>query len=181
MSENTTLQIKTLLAQNRKSEAVSLAFEQIGNLSEAKSFIAALEQELSAPVTQEIVKLETDIVHEDPLESIPTPDMEEIKAQALVLLDLGRKIEAIKWVKEQTNWGLKESKLYIDDLPSQNIVPEEVLDTVPPPDMDKIKKHVLQLTQEGLKLKAVKWVREQLGWGLKESKLYVDNLQDQNK
>ena len=26
------------------------------------------------------------------------------------------KLKAVKWVKEQTGWGLKESKFYVDDL-----------------------------------------------------------------
>lgn len=178
MIEHLAIQIKALLSQNRKVEAVSLAFEQMGSLSEAKSYIAQLEDELSAPVIQEIVKLDTEVVYEEVLDSTPSPDMDEVKKQALhILIQEGSKLKAVKWVKEQTGWGLKESKFYVDDLQTQEIVPEDTLDAMPKPDMGEINKQVLHLIQEGLKLKAVKWVREQLGWGMKESKIYVDNLQ----
>ena len=182
MIENLTPQIKTLLSQNRKVEAISLAFEQMGSLSEAKSYVAQLEGELSAPVTQEIVKLDDEVVYEEVLDSAPSPNMEELKKQALhILTQEGSKLKAVKWVKEQTGWGLKESKFYVDDLQTQDIVPEDTPDEIPPPDMEEIKKEVLHLTQEGLKLKAIKLVREQTGWGMKESKSYVDNVLTQNE
>lgn len=181
MIENITPQIKTLLAQNRKLEAISLAFEQMGNLSEAKSYVTQLENELSGPVTQEIVKLDTEIVPENTLDTTPAPDMDEIKKQALhILTQEGSKLKAVKWVIEQTGWGLKESKSYVDDLQDQSIVPEDTLDAIPSLDMDEVKSHVLVSLGLNKKLYAVKWVRDQTDWSLKESKTYVDDLQVQN-
>lgn len=181
MIEDITPQIKTLLAQNRKTEAISLAFEQMGNLSEAKSYVTQLEHELSAPVTQEIVKLDTEIVPEDALDVTSSPDMDEIKKQAFhILTQEGSKLKAVKWVKEQTDWGLKESKSYVDDLQDQSIVPEDTLDAIPSLDMDEVKSHVLVSLGLNKKLYAVKWVRDQTDWSFKESKTYVDDLQVRN-
>jgi len=167
MVENITPLIKTLLAQNRKVEAVSLAFEQMGNLSQAKSFVAQLEEELSAPVTQEIVKLDTDIILEEELEA-PPPDMEAIKSQVLVLLNLGKKIQAIKWVRNEAGWGLKEAKLYVDDLQAEN--KQQIQDL-------NILQQMTELLQEGRKLEAVKFIKVQTNWSLREAKDYVDNIQ----
>jgi len=168
MIENITPQIKTLLAQNRKLEAISLAFEQMGNLSQAKSFIAQLEEELSAPVTQEIVKVDLDLIPEDQLDLALPPDMEEIKSHVLVSLSLNRKIYAVKWVRDQTGWGLKESKLYVDDLQAQNKQQIKDLNLLP---------QVIDLLQKKGKLEAVKFVKDQTNWSLREAKDYVDGIQ----
>lgn len=168
MIENLMPQIKDLLTQNRKAEAVSLAFEQIGNLSEAKKYIAQLENELSAPVTQEVVKVAAEIVPEESSTPPPPLDIEAIKSQALILLNVGEKIRAIKWVRDETGWDLKEAKQYIDDLQATNKPQINAVNMV---------SQVVHLLEQKKKIEAVKFVKEQTNWSLREAKDYVDNIE----
>lgn len=86
----------------------------------------------------------------------------------LKLLREGRKIEAIKYFKEEMNCSLADSKKYIDELEIQNnpakpgIIKED---------------DVLELLKAGEKLQAIKVYKEQSGCGLKEAKEYVEGLE----
>ena len=95
-----------------------------------------------------------------------------LKHQVLNLLKQDEKIEAIKLVHHSTDWGLKESKDYVDSLhygetiqiPKSNYVEKELLSKV------------LRLLAKGRKIPAIKLVTEQTTMGLKEAKDYVESL-----
>jgi ribosomal protein L7/L12 len=80
-------------------------------------------------------------------------------------------VEAIQYVMRTQKWGLKESKDYVDKVigrlkESQKNETAKNLDET-----------VIQLCKTGKKIHAVKLVMEQTGWGLKESKDYVEHLE----
>jgi hypothetical protein len=50
------------------------------------------------------------------LEFVLDENLEELNRQALELRDSGKKIEAIKLVREQTGFGLKEAKDHVEAL-----------------------------------------------------------------
>ncbi|MBN1875072.1 MAG: ribosomal protein L7/L12 [Anaerolineae bacterium] len=96
------------------------------------------------------------------------PKVERLSAQ-------GQKIEAIKIVREATHWGLKESKDYVESLivdgyatPPQR----SALTGLTPAVMAKVQ----DLLSHHHHIEAIKLVREATGWGLKESKEYVETL-----
>lgn len=88
------------------------------------------------------------------------------------LLAAGKKIEAIKELREQTGMGLREAKDYVDAL--------ETTGEPPAPRTGEVSEHTLALAREllasGKKIQAVKAVREETGWGLKEAKDFVEGL-----
>ena len=106
---------------------------------------------------------------------------DEILREVNTLLTQGKKIEAIRRLRETTDWGLRECKAYVDALaagqePSQpSARPSPTIPYgMPLPDVLLQEVHA-QLAQ-GRKISAIKIVREATGWGLKESKEYVESL-----
>ncbi|NOK58672.1 MAG: hypothetical protein GFH27_549301n298 [Chloroflexi bacterium AL-W] len=87
------------------------------------------------------------------------------------LVHQGRKIEAIKLVREHTDKGLREAKNYVEALERSAALPEEI---DPSADVSAIGNEVRALLLQGKKIEAIKRVREHTQWGLKEAKEYVD-------
>lgn len=83
------------------------------------------------------------------------------------LLTQNRKIEAIKRVKEQTNWGLKEAKAYVEQ--SQSGPSAAALSP-------EIEAAARQLMAEKQTIAAIKLVRNHTGWDLKQTKDFVEKL-----
>ena len=105
---------------------------------------------------------------------------EGLRAELLGLLQRRNKIQAIKLLREHTGLGLKEAKDAVEALERSpaatlpGIVPRS-----PAPAADARideDREVRLLVQQGNKIAAVKRVRELTGWGLKESKDYVDRM-----
>jgi ribosomal protein L7/L12 len=87
----------------------------------------------------------------------------ELEEQVQRLIADGRKISAVKLVRETTGWGLKQAKDFVDDRGETKVGllnPDELR----------------SLVAAGRKIQAVKRVREATGWGLKKAKDYVDAL-----
>lgn len=101
------------------------------------------------------------------------------RSHAIELLQAGRKIEAIKGVRESTGWGLKRSKEAVESLKrshdpaGRELHPRDV--DISSPDV-RLDDEVRRLLDERRNIEAVKLVREVTGWGLKESKEYVERI-----
>ena len=87
------------------------------------------------------------------------------------LIRQGRKIEAIKLLRESTGIGLKEAKDYVEQLMA-GTVPEITTDTTL--DHGGLPPDVLFLLRSGEKIEAIKLLRERTGLGLKEAKERID-------
>ena len=114
---------------------------------------------------------------------LPPPvagDLSQMQVDVQDLLAAGQKVEAVKRVREYTGWGLKESKDYVDAVQAGQTPPvgQVVTPAAGKVDEDLMRSEVEQLLRADRKVEAVKRVREYTGWGLKESKDYVDALQD---
>ena len=97
------------------------------------------------------------------------------EAEVCALLNSGKKIEAIKRVREQTGLGLKEAKDLVDALErglsvSIHAGPHSPAGFSNPDDEAR------KLVAAGKLIEAVKLVREHKHLGLKEAKDYVDRL-----
>lgn len=112
----------------------------------------------------------------------PRPDFRDlsgdVEADARTLLASAGKIHAIKRVRELTNMGLKDAKEYVESLergeaPARPATIDPFDERMAPDDLQQAARI---LVQQGNKIAAIKLVREQTGWGLKEAKDYVDGL-----
>ncbi len=93
------------LSKGQKIEAIKRVREATGwGLKEAKDYVDALATGSSPPAPFRI----------ESVESVP----DAVRDMALTLIRDGRKIEAIKVVREHTNWGLKEAKDWVDAVES---------------------------------------------------------------
>jgi ribosomal protein L7/L12 len=94
----------------------------------------------------------------------------DLENQVRTMLAQNQRIEAIKWVRHQTGWGLKRSKDYVDE------IAREILPSLPAEKEAALDREVNALFQQGVYIEAIKRVREVTGWGLRECKDYVDRL-----
>lgn len=159
-------EIRSLIDSGKKVEAVKRVREATNwGLRESKEYVDALSQggepAFSAPP--------------DSSSGVTSPeDMRQVAAQ---LLSQGKKIEAVKHVREATRWGLREAKVYVEALESGAELPEFSQSTIgqePPVDL---REAVRDLLNQRRKIEAVKLVREHTNWGLKEAKDYVDAIE----
>lgn len=94
---------------------------------------------------------------------------EEILPEIQQRLEAGEdKIKLIKLVRIETGLGLKDAKDFVEGNYKMN---PSVSDT-------ELQEKVQEMLQSGIgKIKATKYVREQTGFGLKEAKDFVDNVE----
>ncbi|MCU0438715.1 MAG: hypothetical protein MUC49_12460 [Raineya sp.] len=175
-----------LIHENRVLEAQSLAFQELGSLTQAKEFIESLLQELEIQESKA---------------SIPNlNNTNSLLQDVLNMLGQGRKLEAVKLIKESTHLGLKESK-DLADLLYNNLGSEAILHQVLEMYLPLFEKKqeeipvqqisqnsefgtkvsidtILDLIHKGKKIEAVKLVKDTDGLGLKDSKDIVDAIQE---
>jgi ribosomal protein L7/L12 len=97
-----------------------------------------------------------------------------LQSEVSLLLREGRKIEAVKRVREATGLGLKESNELVERWEVPQPAPARLGEAPKPADMGSAMGEARALLQEGKKIEAVKRVREATGLGLKESKELVE-------
>jgi len=170
MPQNAETEMHRMLAQGKKIEAIKIVREHTGlGLKEAKEYVEAVAAGKNPAPAMQMGEM-----------TMPTgQDKVKLEGQVRQLLAGGNKIAAVKLVREYTQWGLKEAKDYVDaiELGAQP--------ATPPPqtgastfrlDEKDLERQARQLVAAGKKIEAVKLVREHTGWGLKESKDFVDRL-----
>lgn len=97
-------------------------------------------------------------------------DDANFEAELRILLNEGRKIEAIKRYREKTRAGLAAAKEAIEALERGQPLPtSEPLDT-------SLETEIVSLLEQGRKIQAVKVYRERTGAGLKEAKEAVEAI-----
>jgi ribosomal protein L7/L12 len=89
--------------------------------------------------------------------------------QLAELIRQGRKIEAIKLVREQTGCGLAEAKAAVEKLERG----EPLAPAAPAGDLTE---EIRALVRAGRMIEAIKLYRERTGTGLKEAKDAVDKI-----
>jgi ribosomal protein L7/L12 len=88
----------------------------------------------------------------------------------------GQKIEAIKRARELTGLGLKEAKDYVELLPRIAMLVAVEPSAEARADEREVEREARALLASGDTIAAVKRVCELTGWGLKESREYVQSL-----
>jgi ribosomal protein L7/L12 len=108
------------------------------------------------------------------------PYVADLEQDARALVQGGRQIEAIRLVRKHTGVGLVEARDYVRAL-EQSAPPTHLSHGAPPPAVDpELERQVRDLINDKQKIAAVKLVREQTGWGLREAKDYVDAVERTN-
>jgi ribosomal protein L7/L12 len=98
--DNLEQEVRFLLEQGKKIEAVKRVVEQTGKgLKESKDYVDALMAESSAGMGGKV-----------------GVSQETLAFEVRHLVERGRKIEAIKRVRELSGMGLKEAKDFVDSL-----------------------------------------------------------------
>ena len=110
ISKTTESRIKSLIAQNRKMEAIKLVFDETKcGLKEAKDFIDNFQYGRSGSAAVSIPE-ETSGINS------------YIQADLFALLAKGKKLEAIKLCRDHSNMSLAESKSYVENLQRRGAV-----------------------------------------------------------
>lgn len=107
-----------------------------------------------------------------PRPQVPDTATPELEKQIQDLLAHGKKIEAIKRLREETGAGLKEAK---DAVEAMEI--GRPLSTLPTHDQESLRHEVAELLQNQGKIDAIKRFREYTGAGLKEAKDAVEAIE----
>lgn len=142
--------VLALVAQGKKIEAIKELRERTGwGLAEAKVYV---EQLTATPPA----------FHENPGHL----------ARVRELAAGGRKIEAIKLQRQFTGMGLKEAKQFVEALETTGEPPAAPRAELSLAAMAQVR----ELMAAGKTIQAVKLVREDTGWGLKQAKDFVDSL-----
>jgi ribosomal protein L7/L12 len=103
----------------------------------------------------------------------------DASTEVQMLLAQGKKIEAIKRVRELTGLGLKEAKDYVDALQQESAppaLPATATSDAPMAGAAEFEQEARELLAQGKKIEAIKRVRELSGLSLKEAKDYVERL-----
>jgi len=113
----------------------------------------------------------------DPEERIPQqPD--SFEGRILLLMQTGKKIEAIKIYRQETGSGLKEAKDAVEALAAGQPIARRSGESVETNgvDLNSLEGQVLALMRDQKKIWAIKVYREQTGVGLKQAKDAVEAL-----
>jgi ribosomal protein L7/L12 len=139
-------QARALLAQGQKIEAIKQVRTATGwGLKEAKDYVDALGYAA--------------------LPALGAADEAAMEQAARALIQQGRPIEAIRRVRELTNWGLRESKDYVDGLIRDD-----------PVNWASLALRARDLLAQDMQDEAVEWVMAQAGMDVQEARDYVDLL-----
>lgn len=106
--------------------------------------------------------------------AVPDPESlgDEVLDRVRRLTADGKKIQAIKELRDHVDLPLKEAKNFVEALDLTDVPPRRPVTEVP----EEALARVYQLKAAGKTIQAIKLVREQTQWGLKDAKDYVDGL-----
>ncbi len=162
--------LRQLITEQRKLDAIKHVRQMSGvGLKEAKDYVEWLTHQMGSRPDEGDWRIELAAAAHD--------------HQVLDLLTQGQKIGAIKRVRELTGVGLKEAKDFVEMLEQGKI---EISSPPPPlssdasptfyatPEQAAYDPEVRDYLARGLKINAIKRVRELTGLGLKEAKDWVD-------
>jgi ribosomal protein L7/L12 len=105
-----------------------------------------------------------------------TPPSPEVVERLRALLAEEKMIQAVRVLRQQTGIGLVEAKDYVDRLPPSGPVPPwNPVPAGPQPSPETVQR-ARALIAGGKYVQAVKAIRDDTGWGLKEAKAAADRL-----
>lgn len=137
-------QVRALVDQNQKIEAIKLVHRITGwGLKESKDYVDALARAA--------------------LPALGAADEAALQQKVKALIRQDRYAEAVKYVREQTGWGLGDCKAHVDVLVKGSTV-----------NWVFVASRASELLDQGMRDKAVEWVRAQARLDAQEAQDYVD-------
>lgn len=101
----------------------------------------------------------------------------QLEQQVRALIAQNQMIEAVKQVRQQTQWSLKESRAYVQAIAAGQSAVTPASGSVPMSSLPAdVAWEVQQLVNNRETIAAIKRVREATGWDLRTAKAYVDRL-----
>lgn len=112
---------------------------------------------------------------------VPSMSLEDTKQVVIKMLAENSKIQAIKFVKDNTGVGLKEAKDFVESIERTCVIDYQSVQqrqnsqfaNFISPDLEQ---KVRNLLAQGQKMEAIKLVKDSTDLGLKECKEYVESL-----
>ncbi len=151
-------EVRRQLAANQKIAAIKYVRENAAlGLKEAKDYVDALERGENPPLP--------------PARPNPHPPMGKVDWKHVrALLDMGNKVVAIKYYREQTGKGLKESKDAVEAFESSDTEQAQGSSFTGQADWDVIR----ALVARGQKLEAIKMYRNQTGADFEQARQAIE-------
>ena len=107
---------------------------------------------------------------------MPTMSLEDTRDEVVKMIMQDRKIPAVKYVKDNTGVGLAEAKAFVDSVEA-TILEGQVTQSPSSNGLsDELVNLVKNLLFEGRKIEAIKVVKDNSNWNLKECKDFVERL-----
>ncbi len=107
---------------------------------------------------------------------MPTMSLEDTRDEVVKMIMQDRKIPAVKYVKDNTGVGLAEAKAFVDSVEA-TILEGQVTQSPSSNGLsDELVNLVKNLLFEGRKIEAIKVVKDNSNWDLKECKDFVERL-----
>lgn len=101
----------------------------------------------------------------DEFNATPQPDSDDAEEPLVLLLEQGKKLEAIKLYRERTGAGLAEAKRAIERLQQQEAI-----------ESGDLEPRLMELLRRGEKIAAIKLYRTETGARLAEAKAAVEHV-----
>lgn len=101
-------------------------------------------------------------------------ELKQIEKEVRILLSEGHKIEAIKRVRKLTKLGLKGAKEFVEAIESGKNPPIDKKELI---SSDQVANEVRIFLSKGMKMEAIKRVRELTNVGLKDAKEFVEEVE----
>lgn len=107
---------------------------------------------------------------------MPTMSLEDTRDEVVKMIMQDRKIPAVKYVKDNAGVGLAEAKAFVDSVEA-TILEGQVTQSPSSNGLsDELVNLVKNLLFEGRKIEAIKVVKDNSNWDLKECKDFVERL-----
>lgn len=107
---------------------------------------------------------------------MPTMSLEDTRDEVVKMIMQDRKIPAVKYVKDNTGVGLAEAKAFVDSVEATILEGQVTQSPSSNGPSDELVNLVKNLLFEGRKIEAIKVVKDNSNWDLKECKDFVERL-----
>lgn len=107
---------------------------------------------------------------------MPTSSLEDTRDEVVKMIMQDRKIPAVKYVKDNTGVGLAEAKAFVDSVEATILEGQVTQSPSSNGPSDELVNLVKNLLFEGRKIEAIKVVKDNSNWDLKECKDFVERL-----
>jgi ribosomal protein L7/L12 len=108
---------------------------------------------------------------------VPRPPLDPATEQAVSdLIARERKIEAIKRLRDATGMGLRDAKEWVEAWASDGTATPPAAQAADPAVLETLAVEARAVRDAAGAISAIRLVRDRTGWGLADSKAYVDRL-----